>query len=198
MLGLALSPVAGAEPVEVSAVRFNSPRAPNGGTEPWIEAEVVLAVSVAPDSGSRAVSRVGIALTLGWELPASAGGARRVDYYRAEAECVALETGRATVRFYLPPELVKRDQLHGTPKFWAVDCAVAGRPVPAAKSSRSAALADAVARRAFQTAAAAAAPANAGLFVPQYLTPFANEYARATPSFVRRETALQPPVRAGP
>jgi hypothetical protein len=141
---------------------------------------------------------VGVALTLGWELPATPNGARRTDYYRAEAECVALETGRASVRFYLPPELVKRDQLRGTPRLWSVDFSVSGRPVPSTKASQAAALVDSAARRAFQGAAAVAAPANAGLLLPQYLTPFAAEYPRATPSFVRRETPVQPPVRAGP
>jgi hypothetical protein len=197
VLGLVVVSAAAAEVVEVSVVRFGSARPPVGATEPWFEAEVVLAVAVPPDS-SRAISRVGVALTLGWELPATPNGARRTDYYRAEAECVALETGRASVRFYLPPELVKRDQLRGTPRLWSVDFSVSGRPVPSTKASQAAALVDSAARRAFQGAAAVAAPANAGLLLPQYLTPFAAEYPRATPSFVRRETPVQPPVRAGP
>ncbi len=188
----------GSEVIEVSVARFGSARAPGGATEPWLEAELVLAVNVPPDSGSRAISRVGVALTLGWELPATAGGFRRMDYYRAEAECVALATGRANVRFYLPPELVKRDQLRGTPKLWTVDLTVAGQAIPAAKANQAAALADGSARRAFLSTAAAAALANAGLLLPQYLTPFAGEYPRATPSFVRRETLGHAPVRAEP
>lgn len=199
LLGLPVVSIgADREVIEVSVARFGSARAPGGATEPWFEAELVLAVNVPPDSGSRAISRVGVVLTLGWELPATAGGARRVDYYRAEAECVALETGRANVRFYLPPELVKRDQLRGTPKLWAVDLTVGGRAVPPAKANQAAAFADGTARRAFLNTAAAAAPANAGLLLPQYLTPFAGEYPRATPSFVRRETLGHTPVRAGP
>ena len=199
MLGLPVVLIgAGREVVEVSVSRFGSARAPGGATEPWFEAELVLAVNVPPDSGSRAISRVGVALTLGWELLATAGGARRIDYYRAEAECVALETGRANVRFYLPPELVKRDQLRGTPKLWAVDLTVAGRAIPSAKANQAAALADGSARRAFLSTAAAAAASNVGLLLPQYLTPFAGEYPRATPSFVRRETLGHAPVRAEP
>jgi hypothetical protein len=93
---------------------------------------------------------------------------------------------------------VKRDQLRGTPKLWAVDLTVGGRAVPPAKANQAAALADGTARRAFLNTAAAAAPANAGLLLPQYLTPFAGEYPRATPSFVRRETFGHTPVRAGP
>lgn len=188
-----------AEDVEVSLVRFAAPRAPNQASEAWFEAEVVLTVSPPPAATGRMVNRVRVALSLGWELPGAANSPRRVEYYRAEAECVALEAGRADVRFYLPPELVKRDQLHGSPKFWTVDLAAGGRVLPAARSAASASLmADAAARRAFQTAATAGAPANDGLLQPQYLTPFALEYPRATPSFVRREAAASPPVRASP
>ncbi len=188
-----------AEEVEVSNVRFNSARAPNHAPDAWFEAEVVLNVAPPPSAPGRMVSRVRVALSLGWELSAPAGGVRRIEYYRAEAECVALEAGRADVRFYLPPELVKRDQLHGAPKFWTIDLAVGGRALPAARTASAAPLAaDAAARRAFQTAVAAGAPANDGLLQPQYLTPFALEYPRATPSFVRREMSLSPPARAGP
>lgn len=198
-LSLGLADVARAEELEVSSVRFNSVRAPNNASDAWFEAEIVLNVSPPPSAPGRMVSRVRVAFSLGWELAAPAGGVRRVEYYRAEAECVALEAGRADVRFYLPPELVKRDQLHGSPKFWAVDLAAGGRALPAARTASAASLAaDAAARRAFQTAVAAGAPANDGLLQPQYLTPFALEYPRATPNFVRRESSLSPPARAGP
>jgi hypothetical protein len=59
-------------------------------------------------------------------------------------------------------------------------------------------LTELAARRAFQAAVAAAAAANDGLLQPQYFTPFALEYPRATPTFVRREAAATPPARAGP
>jgi hypothetical protein len=196
-LGLAVA-LCGEE-VEVASVRFSSVRAPNNAPDAWQETEVVLTVSPPPSAPGRMVNRVRVTLSLGWELPAPANGARRVEYYRAEAECVALEAGRADVRFYLPPELVKRDMLHGTPKFWRVDLAASGRAVPTTRTASAASLvADDSARRAFQTAVAAGAPANDGLLQPQYLTPFVLEYPRATPNFVRREAAGSPPARASP
>jgi hypothetical protein len=127
-----------AEDVEVSLVRFATLRAPNQASDAWFEAEVVLNVAPPPASPGRMVNRVRVALSLGWELPGSANSPRRVEYYRAEAECVALEAGRADVRFYLPPELVKRDQLHGAPRFWTVDLAAGGRPLSAARTASSA------------------------------------------------------------
>ena len=60
--------------------------------------------------------------------------------------------------------------------------------MPAARSGYAASLPAAEARKSFQTRAAAGAAANDGLLQPQFLTPFAHEYPRATPSFVRRES----------
>ena len=176
-----------AEEVEVSGVKFATVRPPNGGNGTWLEADIALNVRPAPGSVGTMVSRVHVTLTLGFELPGGAGGERRIDHYRAEAECVALDAGRADVRFYLPPELVKRDQLHGEPKYWGVEVAVAGRPVPAGHAAYSTTLATADQRKNFQARATTAAAPNDGLLQPQYCTLFTGEYPRATPSFVRRE-----------
>ena len=198
-LGLAVgSGALRGEEVEVTAVRFGSVRPAGNPGDTWLEAAVSLNVAPPPASAGRMVSRVRVVLAVGWDVPAPLGDTRRTDCYRAEAECVALDSGRTDVRFYFPPELVKRDQLRGNPPRWTVDLFVAGRPVPAVRASGSASLADAVARRAFAAAVAAAAPANDGLLQPQYFTPFALEYPRATPTFVRREVGSFPPVRAGP
>jgi len=182
---LVVGAAAWAQEMEVANVRFNPLRAPLGSTGNWLEMEVQLNARPAPPS--QLVSRVKVAVILGFELPAAAGADRRVEHYRAEAECVALEPGRSSVRFYLPPELVKRDQLRSEAKYWTVDLSVAGRPVPAGRGSSATTLAVPDARRNFQTRAGNAAASNDGILLPQYLTPFVSEYPRATPSFVRRE-----------
>ena len=104
------------EVVEVTTVKFTNVRAPTGSNGTWLETDITLNVRPVPGNPSQMVSRVRVSLLLGFELPAPTGGERRLEHYRADAECVALEPGRANVRFYLPPELVKRDQLHGDPK----------------------------------------------------------------------------------
>jgi hypothetical protein len=91
------------------------------------------------------------------------------------------------VRFFLPPEIVKRDSLRGDPRFWGVELSVGGKPVPAGRAAYAGALATPEQRRNFQARGGASAAANDGILLPQYLTPFANEYPRATPSFVRRD-----------
>jgi hypothetical protein len=193
MLILGCAVTAAAQEVEVTTVRFANVRVPanlssgGGSSGAWLEADIALNVKPPAGSPGQMLSRVRVSLLVGFELPAVAGGERRLEHYRAEAECVALEAGRADVRFYLPPELVKRDQLHGEPKYWGVELAVGGKTVTAGRTAYSTTLAGAEARKNFQTRAGQAAAANDGLLQPQYLTPFAHEYPRATPTFVRRE-----------
>jgi hypothetical protein len=190
--GIAWSAVRGQE-VDVTTVKFTNVRAPTGSNGTWFETDITLNVKPMPGTPGQMVSRVRVALLLGFELPALAGGERRQEHYRAEAECVALEPGRANVRFYLPPELVKRDQLHADPKYWTVELAVGGRALSPTRPASSSSLASAEQRKAFQVRTAQAASQNDGLLQPQFLTPFVNEYPRATPSFVRRDG-----IEAGP
>ena len=179
--------LAAAQEVEVTTVRFANVRAPHGSAGNWMEAEVQVNVRPGPEAVRAMVSRVRVTLLVGYELPARPGGERRIEHYRSEAECVALEAGRSEVRFYLPPELVKRDQLSADPKYWGVELAVGGRPVAAGRGAYSIALGTAEQRKNFQTRGGAAAAGNDGLLLPQYLTPFALEHPRTTPSFVRRD-----------
>jgi len=176
-----------AQEVEVTTVNFTNVRAPTGSNGTWLETEITLNVKAVPTNPSQMVSRVRVALLMGFELPATTAAERRLEHYRADAECVALEPGRTYVRFYLPPELVKRDQLHGDPKYWGVELAVAGRALPANRSAYSTSLGSADQRKNFQSRGGTAAAVNDGILLPQYLTPFVDEHPRTTPSFVRRD-----------
>lgn len=186
LLAEAARAAAASPAVEVASLRCNAARPANGGA-PWLEVNVLLNVRPSPGSPAQMVSRVRVGVLLAFELPAPAGSTRRLEAYAGAVECVALEPGRAEVRFYLPPELVKRDQLRGDPKFWGVELIVGGQPVPPGKGAWSAGLASPAARREFQQRTAASAAANEGLLQPQHLTPFALEHPRNTPSVVRRE-----------
>lgn len=178
-----------AQEVEVSSVRFDNVRPPADTSDAWLEADIVLQARPDRDRLGNMVPRVRVTLLAGFEVPGRAGRPRRVEYYRSQAECIALEPGRSDVRFYLPPEIVKRDQLHGDPKFWLVELAIAGEPVPPAHNATSQSLGATLLRADFLKRLEAAAPANDGILVPQYLTPFAHAYPRATPTFIRRESS---------
>ncbi len=172
--------------VEVANLRTNQVR-PGSGGPAWLETTLALNVRPAGGGPSPLVSAVRVAVLMAFELPGPAGGARRTQVYAAAVECVALEPGRAEVRFYLPPEILKRDQIRGDPKFWGVELTAAGEALPAARTAYSANLVTPAARAEFQRRWAAAAAANDGILQPQHLTPFALEYPRSTPSVVRRE-----------
>ena len=172
--------------VEVANLRTNQVR-PGNGSPAWLETTLSLNVRPAGGGPAPVVSAVRVAVLLAFELPGPAGAARRTHAYAAAVECVALEPGRAEVRFYLPPEILKRDQIRGDPKFWGVELTAGGEALPAARTAYSANLGTPAARTEFQRRWAPAATANDGILQPQHLTPFALEYPRSTPSVVRRE-----------
>lgn len=154
----------------------------------WLETEIELSirpVATAVGGEGRFVNRVGVALQLGVE--SLIGGARRVVFYRATMECVALEAGRGAVRFYLPPEVVRRDALRAEVKYYTVRLSVGGRDHPLTRAAvSSATLPNAEVVRNFEARVSADAPATDGVLLPQYLTPFSADPGRPGPSPIRR------------
>ena len=175
---------AGAQ-VEVNGqVRFGTQRF-NGDN--WFEAAVEL--NVRP--GGRAVSgqfvdRVRVTLTISFELPDEKGANRNV-FYRSSAEAVTLEGGRSTFRFYLPPEVVRRDKLRTDVKFYAVEIEAAGQPQPLSRHSASSSFTSEASVRNFLSQASSQGSVNDGVMLPQHLTPFAYEARLSAPNMVRRE-----------
>ena len=109
--------------VEIADLRAGSVRAPDVRT--WLEYDVTVQVN-APGSGrERYVDRVQVVFNLALEVPGDPEG---FEFYRAAATAVALEAGRSSFRFYLPPEIVRRDRVRGMPRFYLIDVTVAGEP----------------------------------------------------------------------
>src|SRR5690606_19689108 len=136
--------------------------------------------------GGRAVSgqfvdRVRVTLTVSFEVPDEKGAARNV-FYRSSAEAVSLEGGRATFRFYIPPEVMRRDKLRTDVKYYAVEIEAAGKPQPLGRNSASGAFSSADSVRNFLSQANAQGAVNDGVMVPQYLSPFAYETRLPAPS----------------
>lgn len=179
----------GAGEVEVANVKFSSVRVPGNPNSAWYEVDVELQAKPASDA-NRFVNRVRVVLNLGIEI--STTGGKRVEFYRSAAEAVALEAGKSNVRFYLPPEVVKRDRVSGDAKFYLVELAIGGQPVPLARSHVStSSLPGPEAVNSFKAKIASEAAANDGVVLPQYLTPFLFDGSRSAPSCVRsREAAL--------
>jgi hypothetical protein len=178
-------------PVEVSNVRFNSVRINSGS---WYEAEIELQVKSSAAADNRGfINRVKTTLNLGVFSAKAPSGAKVPDtYYRASAEAVAVEQGggKTVIRFYLPPEIVKRDQITGDPKFYLIELSVDGKPLPLGRNHFPVATfgtkPDIV--ESFRSKVSGEAGVNDGILLPQYLTPFAYDNSRQAPSFIRIES----------
>jgi hypothetical protein len=178
-------------PIEVATVRFNSVRA-DAGT--WFVTEVELQPRGGEGVKNRNfINRVKVTLNLGvFSVMAPAGSKVPDTYYRASAEAVAVEaTGsRSVYRFYLPPEIVKRDQITGDIKFYLVEVFVDGKALPLGKNNFPVStLSKPEIVESFRSKVSGSAGANDGILLPQYLTPFANGGSPPAPSFIRLEPA---------
>ncbi len=175
--------------VEVTDVKFVSARSVLGDN--WLE--VLVEVTARP--GGKAVmgefvDNVRVVLNLGFEL--GDGPSKKWSFYRASAEAASLEGGvKSVFRFYLPPEVVKRDRLVAgeTGKHFLVEFEVGGRPIPPMRGSASAKVADPDKRGVFLSKVSAEGARNEGVLVPQHLSPFALDSQRRAPSIVRREVS---------
>lgn len=173
------APATSAE-VDVRDVQFSKVRAPRGGGN-WLEAVIELNVRANTGAGvyGRWADRVEVELSIGIER--RDGG---FSFYRSGAELVAIEAGKANVRFYLPAEIVRREQIGSSPYAYVVKVTVPGAPKPAGRVSSV--LQAPGALKSFEDRVLQAADRNDGVLVPQYESPFEREYGGDTPSFVRR------------
>ena len=170
--------------VEVSAVKFDLAR---NGSDPWLEAAIELAVK----PGGRQVTgefvdRVRVTLSIMVE-GTNPKGEKQPAFYRASVEAITLEGGVSLVRFYLPPEIVRRDRLRADAAYYVVDVEAAGKPQPLGRGAISRSFSSPDSVKSFQSRVGADSGPNDGILMPQYLTPFDGDPRRVTPSFLRRE-----------
>lgn len=153
----------------------------------WLESEVELEVR----PGGKAVTgefvdHVRTTLSLACEATNAKGEVRTV-FYRAACEAITLEGGKTQIRFYLPPEVVRRDKLRADLKFYVVDIDVGGETQPAARGAIAPELKTGERVQNFRVKTGAEAAANEGVLLPQHLTPFAHDSQRRAPSVFWRE-----------
>ncbi|MET0261268.1 MAG: hypothetical protein ABW223_00105 [Rariglobus sp.] len=177
-------PAAAPVEVEVGGVKFNAIRQPNSQSA-WYEAEIDVIAKPSAQTG-RFLNRVKVTLSIATKV-ATPGTTKPYEFYRSSAELVSLETGRSSVRFYLPPEVLKRDGVRGDPDFWLVELSVGGTAVAPTKNAASSSINDKAKLDNFKSKVASEAGANDGILVPQYLSPYAIDYTRQSPSYIRVE-----------
>lgn len=171
--------------IEVTSVKFNTIKVPNSQGSAWYEVEIDLNAKPTTPA-ARFLNRVKVTINLATKTP-TPGTKPPYEFYRSSAELVAVETGKATVRFYLPPEIVKRDAVRGDPDYWFVDLSVGGTAIPVTRNSTSSSISDKPKLDNFKGKVSSDGGSNDGILVPQYLSPFANDTNRQSSSFVRTE-----------
>jgi hypothetical protein len=167
----------------VSIVRSGLQRAEAGDS--WYAVEIGVRTKATGSSRDRFADRVMVRLSLATESKEVDGG---LEFYQAQATAVALEAGEHFFRFYLPPEIVKRDRLQGSLRFWSVDLAVEGRELPTNRDQVGPGFSNVSALENFRQKVSQNAKINAGILVPQHLTPMAvAPGVDNTPAMVRLE-----------
>lgn len=188
-MGLSLLPptqAAETDKVQVVNVRFATLRPPNGATDNWLEMAAEIEAQPAANTTGRVTGRMRVSARLAYERLTS-GNTRTWQFYRANAELVGLMAGHTYARFYLPPEIVRRDALAGAPGYWDVTLVDASLAEASEIARRAATLTKPEVYRVFLEKVASEGAANDGVMQPQFLTPFRDAYPRSTPTFVRRE-----------
>ncbi|MEN9840940.1 MAG: hypothetical protein RL376_740 [Verrucomicrobiota bacterium] len=181
----AQTPVSPPAQVEVSQVKFAAARL---GSDNWLESEIRLDVKPGGKLVSgEFVNRVKVILSIACDATDNKGK-KSLTYYRSQLELISLEGGKpAYVRFYLPPEVVKRDNLRADVKYYMVELEAAGEPQKPIKTSASNDFTTAESLKNFLNKVSAESGVNEGILMPQYLTPFASDIQRPYATALRRE-----------
>ncbi len=180
----AVDPAVAAAQVEVSGIKF---RAARFGSGSWMETEITLDVKPGGRAvGNQFVNDVRVTLSLAFEDVNAKEGPPSI-YYRGSASFITMEGGRNIVRFYLPPEVVKRDRLRTPVKFYSVEVEAAGVEQKPSRANYASIFSSAASVQTFQSMAVSESRSNEGVLMPQHLTPFAFESALPSPTAVRRE-----------
>lgn len=178
----------GVATVEVAGVRFGV--VPDSAGAVWWCGEVELRIE-AGLGGDRArfAERVRVELQWGAEV---AGAEEGFEFYRAAAVAAAVEAGTAVYRFYLPPAVVRRDRIESAPRFWSAVVSAAGIQLPDSRRSVGPGLSSPESLENFRRRLGARAPANDGVLLPWYLTPFALPARADAPVPIRLEASAGP------
>lgn len=121
----------------------------------------------------------------------SAPAAAKTDayaFYSASSTILTMQRNtKGSVFFYLPGEIIKRDQLSPTPEAYLVDIEVDGKPQPPALSSKL--KTSPVEESGFREMAGQALFKTAGILLPQYNVP--DDRRPPSPALIREDSTRQ-------
>lgn len=147
------------------------------GGDPWYEISIAISIErgdEGPSVNPRFADDIKVSLALATQSDRSSRSV--YDFYSATADYPTLEVGRHTARFYLLPELVKRDRVRGEP--YAFEIFVSQDEENLAQL-RSRNLEQQARLEAFR---AKLDDSDSGILRPQAESPFSSSYLRDTPT----------------
>lgn len=170
-------------PADVKNVDFNSNVRPYG----WNNIVIEIEANENPDPNapnSRYVDNIRVSLLLGYEGPKDG----EFTFYNAEATVVTIETGDSKlVGFWMPFDIVERDDLPREPKFWIVELEVDGKALDLLQNSKSfsSSFPSRESIENFKRQANSKLTETEGILVPTYLSPNPYVDSREPPAFIR-------------
>ncbi len=177
------------DPVSVNSVRFSREKITEGRNY-WLEIEVEImgGSNSSPDAlNERYVDDILVTLGLGYSL--ESGESKRFRFFNAQARIPTLEENvRRSIFFYLPPEVVERDNLRAEPFAYLVELSVKGQALPTRRENVSTNLKNASLVDSFRERLASLAVENEGVLLPIYHTPFQqiSRKMQVSPAYVRK------------
>lgn len=160
--------------IEINEVGFD-------GSEKWME--YVIEIEVLRDSKDALrrepdfIDDLQVDFLVGIDSRESGGG---FEFYTSRALLVSLERGKHFVRFYLPPEVLERDEVEGEPYAYLIRLTRDGTNFVEMASDS---LERSQVRKSFLGRIAKESARNRGILRPQNKSPFDKSYARSTPSY---------------
>ncbi len=136
----------------------------------------------------RYLDDIRVMVTMAFEYEDSQGR-DRYEFYKSEVTIITMEVGeKRRIGFWIPFDVVERDELPKEPSYWLVEFEIDGAAHPTQRDHFSRSIKSADTLNSFKARAASEAPNNEGILLPTYLTPYPLVTVdRNTPAFRRYE-----------
>ena len=167
-------------PVEVVGnVDFRSKLAPHGWNAVFVDIRANKNISKEAIN-SQYVDNVKLIFTAGYKL---LRGPKKFSYYQTEVSIATLEQGKTKrLAFFMPADIVERDDLDREPDFWTVDFEVNGELLGMEKNRTSSSIKDAKTLEQFKSAYGSEIIATQGIMVPAHLSPYGYGFGERDPA----------------
>ena len=110
-------------------------------------------------------------------------GPDKFTYYQAEVTLATLERGKTKrVSFFLPEDIVERDQLDNEPEYWTIDIEIGGRSLKATPKRLSRSIKDLEMLEKFRRAYSSKVQATDGILVPAHRSPYGYGFGEREPA----------------